>query len=235
MAVIAVVNASLMAWLWRFPMVPDPTGRDPAGISTAPRLWVNVHRTLGYTFVLIYAAVLFEMVPRIWEFRVFSAVAVVHGILGAVVGVLLVVKISIIRRFHSLGGWLPFIGGTLAVTALVMNIVALVPAWKVVRPFAAVTPELAAGRDVVAAKCFQCHGASTIAGEREDDHRWQQLTQKMQRFSYRIPGKNPISEPERALAAAYLVSVLGERGEDEREDVDDGGGQRRRRRGRDRR
>ena len=37
MAAIAIGNAALMAWLWRFPMKPDPTGRDPHGVSTAPR------------------------------------------------------------------------------------------------------------------------------------------------------------------------------------------------------
>lgn len=36
MAAIAIVNAGLMAWLWRFPMRPDPSGRNPNGISTAP-------------------------------------------------------------------------------------------------------------------------------------------------------------------------------------------------------
>src|SRR4028119_1026259 len=54
MAAIAVINASLMAWLWRFPMKPDPSGRDPHGVSTAPRLWVNVHRTLGHLFPLTH-------------------------------------------------------------------------------------------------------------------------------------------------------------------------------------
>lgn len=53
MAAIAVVNAGLMAWLWRFPMVPDPAGRDPNGVSTAPRSWTNVRRALGYVFLLV--------------------------------------------------------------------------------------------------------------------------------------------------------------------------------------
>lgn len=79
MAAIAVVNASLMAWLWRFPMRPDPTGRNPNGVSTAPRAGVNLHRVLGYVFVLAYVALLFEMVPRAWQFRVTTASAVVHG------------------------------------------------------------------------------------------------------------------------------------------------------------
>jgi hypothetical protein len=183
MAVIAVVNALLMAWLWSFPMKPDPGGKDPHGVSTAPRSWTNVHRALGYIFVLIYVALLFEMVPRLWEFRVFSAVTVIHAILGALVGLLLAVKIAIIRRFQRFGGNLPWIGGSLAATAVVMNGIAIVPAWMALRPLTSMTPELAAGRDVVAAKCFQCHGASTIVSEREDARKWDRLTRKMQRFS----------------------------------------------------
>jgi hypothetical protein len=240
MAVIAIANALLMAWLWRFPMQPDPTGRDPHGVSTAPRSWTNVHRALGYIFALIYVALLFEMVPRLWEFRVTSIVTVIHAILGGIVGLLLVLKIAVIRAFQRAGGWLPLLGGSLAVTAVTMNAVALVPAWIALRPMAQLTPELAAGRDVVAAKCFQCHGASTIISEREDARKWDRLTRKMQRFSQRIPGKEAITEPERVLAAAYLTQMLGEREHDDDddhdeaddEDANDGGGRQRRGRGR---
>jgi mono/diheme cytochrome c family protein len=199
-----------------------------------------VHRALGYLFVLIYVALLFEMVPRLWEFRVSSGVAIAHAVVGAVVGLLLIVKIAIIRRYRSAGRRLPLIGGTLAVAAVAMNAVALVPVWIALRPLAKLTPELAAGRDVVAAKCFQCHGASTIISEREDARKWDRLTRKMQRFSQRIPGKEAITEPERLLAAAYLTQMLGERedGDDDHDDEaedaddDDGGGGRGRGRGR---
>jgi hypothetical protein len=210
MAVIAIANALLMAWLWSFPMKPDPGGRDPHGVSTAPRSWTNVHRALGYIFVLIYVVLLFEMVPRLWEFRVFSAITVIHALLGGIVGVILAIKIAIIRSFQRFGGWLPLLGGSLAGTAVVMNGIAIVPAWIALRPFSALSPELAAGRDVVAAKCFQCHGASTIVSEREDSRKWDNLTRKMQRFSERIPGKTRITDEERMAASAYLFSILGE-------------------------
>jgi len=100
------------------PNGPDPTGRDPHGVSTAPRSWTNVHRALGYLFVLTYAALLFEMLPRAWEFRVATPLSVVHGILGLLIGVILAVKIAIIRRFRRFGLWLPWLGGALAVTTL---------------------------------------------------------------------------------------------------------------------
>lgn len=220
MAAIAIVNASLMAWLWRFPMQPDPTGRDPNGVSTAPRSWTNLHRALGYVFVLIYVALLFEMLPRIWEFRVATSVSVVHGMLGIVVGVLLVTKIAVIRRFRRFGNRLPWIGGALAASTLIVAALGIVPAWQVMRPLAPLSPRLAEGREVVSAKCTQCHGASMIAGEREDARKWARITREMQRFSRTIPGKDPITEDERLLAAAYLAHALGEREDEEREDED---------------
>lgn len=236
MAAIAVVNASLMAWLWRFPMQPDPTGRDPNGVSTAPRSWTNVHRALGYLFVLVYAALLFEMLPRIWEFRVATASSVVHGALGMAVGVLLAVKIAVIRRFRRFGNRLPWIGGALAVSTLIVAALGIIPAWRVLRPLTPLSPELERGRAVVSDKCNQCHGASTIASEHEDARKWDRITRRMQRFSRRFPGKQEITEEERLLAAAYLAHVLGEEEDEKQEDHDEEeegtGGRRRRGRGR---
>lgn len=220
MAAIAIINTALMAWLWRFPMQPDPTGRDPNGVSTAPRFPTNVHRFLGYVFVLIYAALLVEMVPRAWQFRVATPLSVAHGVLGIAVGVLLVIKIAVIRRFQRFGHRLPWIGGALAASTLLVAALGIVPAWRVLRPGAALTPQLGQGRDVVSQKCNQCHGASTIASEREDARKWDRITRRMQRFSLRIPGKQPIAEEERLLAAAYLTHILGE-AEDEDHDEDE--------------
>ncbi|HYC59421.1 MAG TPA: cytochrome c [Thermoanaerobaculia bacterium] len=232
MAAIAVVNASLMAWLWRFPMQPDPTGRDPNGVSTAPRFWTNVHRVLGYVFVLTYGALLFEMVPRIWEFRVATASSVLHGAFGIVVGVILIIKIAVIRRFQRFGNRLPWIGGALAASTLIVAALGIVPAWIVMRPLAPLSTELARGRDVVSRKCNQCHGASTIASEREDLRKWERITREMQRFSRKIPGKEPITDDERIAAAAYLAHTLGEDEDHEEEDDDDDGDRVRRGRGR---
>lgn len=220
MAAIAIVNASLMAWLWRFPMKPDPTGRDPHGVSTAPRGPTNLHRLLGYVFVSIYAALLFEMLPRIGEYRVASTISIVHALLGILIGVLLVVKIAVIRRFQRFGNRLPWIGGALAVSTLLAAALGIVPAWAVLQPRTPVTPELARGREVVARKCIQCHGASIIAGEREDADKWERITREMQEHSLEMPGKEPITDEERALAAAFLAHT---RGEDEDEHDDDAG------------
>ena len=43
---LAIGATILQAWLWSFPMVPDPGGPDPNGKSTAPRSWTMIHRTM---------------------------------------------------------------------------------------------------------------------------------------------------------------------------------------------
>lgn len=248
MATITVVNVGLMAWLWRFPMVPDPTGRRPEGVSTSPRFWQNVHRGLGYVFLLVYLALLAEMVPRSWEFRTASPGAVVHGVLGALIGVILAFKIAVVRHAPAVdrfGPRLPWVGGTLAVTTLAVVALGVVPAWTVVQPLTALPPDLDRGRDLVSVRCVQCHGASTIAGEDGDAEDWDETTHEMQEFSRETPGKVEIAEPERVLIAAYLARTLGEdsedrddrdRGDEADRDEGDGGGEGgrgRRRRGHD--
>lgn len=216
MTAIALVNTALMAWLWRFPMRPDPTGRDPHGVSTAPRPFVNLHRALGYVFLFCLAALLGEMIPRLWEFREASAVAVVHGTLGLLAALLLSTKIAIVRRFRRFGHRLPWVGGTLAASTLLAAFLAVVPAGILLH--SPVPPPVAAGRRVVVDRCLQCHGASTIAREREDPQGWQRITREMQREAARTPGKQAVSDLERQLAAAYLFAALPDqpRGETDR-------------------
>ena len=109
--VLAVVASILQAWLWSFPMVPDPGGPDPNGKSTAPKLWTSVHRLLGLMYVVIYVILMIEMVPRLWEYQFeLPARTVMHACMGIVIGVLLVTKISIIRWLQHFGKALPALG-----------------------------------------------------------------------------------------------------------------------------
>ena len=81
---LGVAATVLQAWLWRFPMVPDPGGPDPNGRSTAPRGWTHVHRAMGVAFVAIYVVMMVEMVPRLWEYQVeLPARTVVHMVMGS--------------------------------------------------------------------------------------------------------------------------------------------------------
>ena len=232
MGLIALTNTALMSWLWRFPMIPDPSGRDPNGVSTAPRWGTNTHRILGYLFTVAYALLLVEMIPRAWQYRTGTPLSVIHGAFGFLIGVVLIFKITVIRKYQKFGNRLPWIGGALAVLTLLVALLGLIPMWVVLQPFKPLTPELAAGRGVVSAKCNQCHGASTVAGEREDARGWDRITRDMQEISRETPGKSAITEEERVLASAYLAHVLGENDDDDNDEKDEDSGRRRRGRGR---
>ncbi len=235
MAAIAAVNAGLMAWLWRFPMAPDPTGRDPHGVSTAPRLFTGLHRALGYLFVLAGSALFSEMVPRAWEYREATAVAVLHGALALLAALLLATKIAVLRRFRRFGHRLPWLGGSLAAATLLLVAFGAAPAWRLLRPPGPLSPDVVAGRDAVGTRCLQCHGASTIAFEREDAREWGRIVREMREAAARTPGKRPISAPESAAATTFLSTCLSEADGREGDDRDDGGRRRGDRGGRERR
>ena len=116
----------LQAWLWSFPMVPDPGGPDPNGKSTAPKFWTLIHRLSGLAFVVIYVVLMIEMVPRLWEYQVeLPARTVIHAVMGLVIGILLVAKIAIIRWFQHFGKGLPGIGFAILVCTLVLGFLSL--------------------------------------------------------------------------------------------------------------
>ena len=119
-----VIATILQAWLWSFPMVPDPGGPDPNGKSTAPRFWTQVHRLLGLIFVIIYVVLMVEMIPRLWEYQVeLPARTVMHAVMGMVIGILLIAKIAIIRWFQHFGKSLPALGlGVMACTIVLATL-----------------------------------------------------------------------------------------------------------------
>ena len=122
--VLGIGATILQAWLWSFPMVPDPGGPDPNGKSTAPKFWTGVHRFMGLAFVVIYTVLMVEMVPRLWEYQVeLPARTVMHAVMGLLIGILLVAKIAIIRWFQHFGKSLPSIGlGIMACTIILATL-----------------------------------------------------------------------------------------------------------------
>ena len=109
--VIGVTATVLQAWLWSFPMLPDPGGPDPNGKSSAPPFWTKVHRLLGVLFVIIYIFMMWHMIPRLWEYQFeLPARTVMHAVMGILIGCLLIAKIAIIRWFQHFGKSLPALG-----------------------------------------------------------------------------------------------------------------------------
>lgn len=218
MAILAAANVALMAWLWRFPMGPDPTGRNPHGVSTAPRSWTAVHRWIGYAFSAAYLWLLVAMVPRAWTHAEASVVGVAHAVLGVLVGVLLGAKVWILRRHRRLEPKMPWIGGALAVATWATVALAVVPLWFVLGTGGGLPPEQAEGRALVAARCLQCHGASVIAGEDGDARDWRRLVGEMQEEAEER-GRTPITDAEADRIATFLAATRADADRDERDEA----------------
>ena len=105
-------NASvfLMYKLWGYPF--DHETRT----STAPKSLMFVHRAIGYAYLILYIFMMWHMVPRLWNYQVeLPPRTVAHLMLGITIGVLLLVKISILRFFRHFEEAMPYIGTALLI------------------------------------------------------------------------------------------------------------------------
>ncbi len=109
---LGLANASvfLMFKLWGYPF--DKVTRK----SEAPRSLMLLHRSLGYAYALLYIFMMWYMVPRLWNYQVeLPPRTVAHLMLGITIGVLILVKISILRFFRHFEEAMPYIGVALLV------------------------------------------------------------------------------------------------------------------------
>lgn len=116
---IALVLTFLMFSAWRYPF-------DHRRLKSAAPAWmVRLHRVLGAVYVLIYVYLMWEMIPRLWDYQVeLPARTVMHLTVGFLIGAALIVKLAIVRFFRHLEAKLvPFLGtsiliGTILLTSL---------------------------------------------------------------------------------------------------------------------
>ena len=103
---LAFVAVFLMFKIWGYP--------KKEGRSTAPRSLVLIHRLIGACYLILYVAMMWQMVPRLFEYQIeFPARTVAHLMLGVSIGLILIVKLSILRVFKHFGGALPYLGAAL--------------------------------------------------------------------------------------------------------------------------
>jgi mono/diheme cytochrome c family protein len=230
-AVVGVINAGLGAWLWRFPMAPDPGGPDPNGRSTAPRSWTRVHRALGYVFVAITIAMLWEMIPRLWRFEAgWSVSTIVHAGLGLLIPLVLLVKVLVIRRFQKFGKKLPVLGGMVCLFAVVLMVLVAWPAGRVLGVAASYTSTSAAaptrpdaalherGRQAVITSCLQCHGAAQVLHDRHDLEDWDDIVEEMIEHAAESPSRQRIDPANHAAIVSFLHAIAGKAGDDSTDD-----------------
>jgi cytochrome c5 len=92
--------------------------------STAPPSLVLLHRLVGLAYVVLYVFMMWQMVPRLFQYQVeFPARTVAHLMLGVSIGFLLILKVYIIRCARSLSSMLPYMGvGLLWCTVLLASL-----------------------------------------------------------------------------------------------------------------
>ena len=232
--VLSIIATYLQAWLWGFPMVPDPGGPDPNGKSTAPKFWTNVPRISGLLYVLIYIALMVEMVPRLWEYQVeLPARTVIHAVFGTMIGLILIAKLTIIRWFQHFGKSLPVLGFWLFACTIVLALLSLPHAVRGLAVSGAaaspanvervqrilgnldlgegvVTTELTSadslsqGRDILAGKCTVCHDLRTILAKPKTGKRWHDCVVRM---AEKPAFGDPITEEDVPMVTAYLIAI----------------------------
>jgi hypothetical protein len=112
------VAVFLMFRLWGYPF--DAERHQ----STAPPSLVLLHRLVGLAYVVLYVFMMWQMVPRLFQYQVeFPARTVAHLMLGVSIGFLLILKVYIIRFARSLSSMLPYMGvGLLWCTVLLASL-----------------------------------------------------------------------------------------------------------------
>ncbi|MEM6994653.1 MAG: hypothetical protein AAF721_29325 [Myxococcota bacterium] len=107
----------LQAWLWN-PKYWDEVNKK----TNAPKAGLMVHRWVGIVFTLIYVALMWEMIPRLWEYQVeLPARTVLHAVASIVLGVLLFTKLAILRWFRHFEESMPALGFGIMICTIVLG------------------------------------------------------------------------------------------------------------------
>ncbi len=94
--------------------------------SSCPQWKMNIHRGIGVAYIVVYVLMMTEMVPRIWEYQVeFPVRTVVHILLGTTIGVILIIKVSIVRFFRHFEEWMPVLGVSLLLCSVLLGVMSL--------------------------------------------------------------------------------------------------------------
>ena len=116
---LSTASTFLMFKLWGYPFDHEKLK------SAAPPALMFIHRLIGYLYLAIYLYLMAQMLPRMWNYQVeFPARTVAHLMLGMSIGVLLIIKISIVRFFkHMESTMVPLLGTALLFcTALLIGL-----------------------------------------------------------------------------------------------------------------
>ena len=115
--VLGIAAVVLQAWLWN-PIYWDEVEKK----THAPRGGLLVHRWVGIAFTIIYVVLMWEMIPRLWEYQVeLPARTVMHAVAAIVLGVLLLTKLIILRFFRHFEESMPALGFGILICTIVLG------------------------------------------------------------------------------------------------------------------
>ena len=228
---LGLANASvfLMYKLWGYPF--DHETRT----SAAPKSLMFIHRAIGYAYLILYIFMMWHMVPRLWNYQVeLPPRTVAHLMLGITIGVLLLVKISILRFFRHFEEAMPYIGTALLIcTYLLIGLSipftlrestrrvfsdASIERTHTRLQMAGLPPDapldklatrrkLREGQDVLLKKCVQCHDLRTILARPRTPPDW---VRTVDRMAIKPMIGEPISLEDQWTVSAYLIAITPE-------------------------
>ena len=202
--VLAIIAVFLQAWLWG-PRFWD----EEAKKTRAPKTWLRLHALVGYVYGLIYLFMMWNMLPRLWEYQYeLPARTVIHAVVAIILGVLLISKISILKWFRHFEEAMPRFGfGILVCTVVLISL--SVPYALRAHDFSGQTtsPEnlvrvkrllsdvefeqevdidqlasvrgLDKGRTILVTKCTACHDMRTILIKPRTASKWHDVSVRM--------------------------------------------------------
>jgi len=205
------------------------------GVRGLPRGVVTAHRIFGYVFLAIYVLLIIQMVPRLWAYQIeFPARTVMHITLGMGIGVVLALKIAIVRFFRRLDPALvPALGTFLLVAAVVLIGISVPSAFAEamatarlfdqenldrVRSLLAAMDDvegaevarltsresLRAGQRVLRRECVACHDLRTVLARPRTPDNWRQTVRRM---ADRTTAMDPLTEEQQWQVTGYLVAI----------------------------
>ncbi len=213
----------------------EPLTQDPATpVRTAPGRVTVAHRLIGYAFLAIYLLLMWQMVPRLWTYQIeLPARTVVHMSLAMAVGVILLLKILIVRFFKRLDAALvPTLGTSLLIASAVLIGIAVPPAFreamatsrlftdencqrvatllvqtgmdKLTGARLASHASLRAGQRILRQQCVACHDLRTVIARPRTPDAWRQTVRRM---AERATLPDAIDDHQQWQVTAYLVAL----------------------------
>ncbi len=119
--VLGILAVLLQAWLWN-PKYWDEVNKK----TNAPRGGLLVHRWVGIAFTIIYVVMMWEMIPRLWEYQVeLPARTVIHATAAIVLGVLLFTKLIILWFFRHFEESMPTLGFGILICTVIISVLSI--------------------------------------------------------------------------------------------------------------